>query len=177
MINIRNTTKLDRDSVREIHLCAFPENENQAVSKLAVDLLDEDTTPETISLVAEVGGSLVANIGFSPVTIHDNQEWSGYILAPLAVKPEYQKSQLGSGLIKNGIEQLSNKDVNMLFVYGDPKYYGKFGFKPELASNYAPPYTLKHSFGWLALTLKEDISIQLPTQISCIDSLNHPELW
>lgn len=177
MTNIRNATKLDRDSVREIHLCAFPKNENEAVSKLAVDLLDEDTTPETISLVAEVDGSLVANIGFSPLTIHDNHQWSGYILAPLAVKPEYQKSQIGSALIKDGIKQLSNMDVNILFVYGDPKYYSKFGFKPELASNYAPPYTLEHPFGWLALILKEGISIQSLTQITCVDSLNHPELW
>jgi len=177
MINIRNATKLDHDSVREIHVCAFPENENEVVSKLAVNLLDEDTIPVTISLVAEVDGSLVGNIGFSPVSIHDNKEWNGYILAPLAVKPEYQKSRIGSALIKNGIEQLSNMDVNILFVYGDPKYYSKFGFRSELASNYTPPYTLEHPFGWLALTLKEDISIQSPVQITCVDSLNHSELW
>ena len=43
--------------------------------------------------------------------------------------------------------------VNVVFVYGDPKYYGKFGFSAEVASAYSPPYELQYPFGWQAVAL------------------------
>jgi putative acetyltransferase len=89
MTCIRVATSLDRDDVREVHLCAFPEGDKQIVSTLAVNLLSEETSPKTISLVAEADGAVVGHIAFSPVTVFNNKSWQGYILAPLGVKPEY----------------------------------------------------------------------------------------
>ena len=96
MTRIRVATSLDHDNVREIHLCAFPEGEKQIVSTLAVNLLIEETSPKTISLVAEADGAVVGHIAFIPVTVNNNKSWKGYILAPLGVKPEYQNRQIGS---------------------------------------------------------------------------------
>ena len=56
MISIRRATNLDRDDVSEVHFRAFPEGEREIVTKLAINLLSERTTPETISLVAETEG-------------------------------------------------------------------------------------------------------------------------
>jgi putative acetyltransferase len=153
MTRIRVATNLDRDEVRKIHLCAFPEGEKQIVSTLAVNLLSEETSPKTISLVAEADGAAVGHIAFSPVTVNNNKSWKGYILAPLGVKSEYQKRQIGSKLLESGMEQLSKMGVNVLFVYGDPKYYGKFGFNTDLASGYLPPYELQYPFGGRQLSL------------------------
>ena len=109
--------------------------ENQIVSTLAVNLLTEVMSSDTIALVAEIDGAVVGHIAFSPVTVDNNEKWKGYILAPLGVKPEYQKRLIGSKLIESGIERLTKKGVNAIFVYGDPEYYGKFGFKADVASN------------------------------------------
>ena len=176
-VPIRVATSFDRDDVREIHLCAFPEGEKQIVSTLAVNLLSEEANPETISLVAEADGAVVGHIAFSPVAINNNMSWKGYILAPLGVKPEYQKRQIGSKLIDSGMERLSKIGVNILFVYGDPNYYGKFGFDADTASGYSPPYELQYPFGWQAITLNEGIFTESPEIISCVDPLNDPELW
>ncbi len=43
----------------------------------------------------------------------------------------------------------------MLFVYGNPDYYGKFGFSVDTAQCYIPPYWLEYSFGWQAIALSE----------------------
>jgi len=102
-MNIRTATNQDRDDVQRVHLCAFPEDENKIVSKLAIDLLFENTTPQTISLVAETDGAIVGHIAFSPVTIDNNDNFQGYILAPLGVRPDYQKRRIGSKLIEYGI--------------------------------------------------------------------------
>ena len=177
MTHIRVATSLDRDDVREIHLCAFPEDQQQIVSSLAVNLLSEETSPKMISLVAEADGTVVGHIAFSPVTISNNKNWKGYILAPLGVKPKYQKRQIGSKLIESGIERLSRMGVNVLFVYGDPKYYGKFRFNAELAAAYSPPYKLQYPFGWQAIMLNEYFLAESTVIISCVDSLNNPELW
>ena len=176
MTHIRVATSLDRDDVHEIYLCAFPEGEKQIVSTLAVNLLSEETTPKTISLVAEADGAVVGHISFSPVAVN-NKSWKGYILAPLGVKPEYQKRQIGSKLIESGMERLSKTGVHVLFVYGDPKYYGKFGFNADPASGYSPPYELQYPFGWQAIILNEGVFPESTVKLSCVDPLKDAELW
>ena len=177
MTQIREATNLDRENIREVHLRAFSEGENQIVAALAVNLLSEETSPETTALVAEIDGTVVGHIAFSPVTVDNNEKWKGYILAPLGVKPEYQKRRIGSKLIESGIKWLSEKGVNVLFVYGDPKYYGKFGFKADAASRYSPPYKLQYPFGWQAITLNEAGFAKSNAKISCVASFCDPELW
>lgn len=177
MTRIREANILDREDIREVHLCAFSEGEKQVVSTFAVDLLSEETSPETIALVAELNGAVVGHIAFSPVTIDNNEKWIGYILAPLGVKPGYQQRRIGSKLIASGIERLSDKGVNVLFVYGDPKYYGKFGFKADTASRYSPPYELQYPFGWQAIALNEVGSAKSNVKIACVASLRDPKLW
>ncbi len=177
MSSIRAATNLDCDNIREVHLCAFSGGEAQIVATLASSLLGEETSPETFALVAEIDGTAVGHIAFSPVTVDTNKNLKGYILAPLGVKPEYQKRRIGSKLIEIGIEQLKKKGVNVLFVYGDPKYYGKFGFKAETATNYLPPYELQYPFGWLAIALNEEGSVEQSVKISCVASLRDPALW
>ena len=75
------------------------------------------------------------------------------------------------------MEQLSIMGVNIVFVYGDPKYYGKFGFNPDAASGYSPSYELEYPFGWQAIVLKEGVFTDSAVKISCVDPLSDPELW
>ncbi len=174
---IRIASNQDRDHIKEIHLCAFPEEEGEIISKLAIDLLSEKTTPQTISLVAEVEGSIVGHIVFSPVTIDNSDDFQGYILAPLGVKPDFQKRGIGSKLIEYGLHMLSTAGVHIVFVYGDPKYYGKFGFSADTAHPYSTPYKLEYPFGWQAITLNKCDYKKTPASISCVAPLCDQQLW
>ena len=176
-MNIRLATNQDSDDVQRVHLCAFPEGESESVSKLAIDLLSEKTTPQTISLVAETEGAIVGHIAFSPVIIDNNQKFQGYILAPLGVKPDYQKRRIGTKLIEYGMQQLSVMGVNVVFVYGDPKYYGRFGFSADAAHQYTAPYKLQYPFGWQAMVLNKCDIEKPPVEITCVTSLCDPKLW
>ena len=176
-MHIRIATSLDRDDVRDVHLAAFAEGEREIVSKLAINLLSEETTPQTISLVAETEGAVVGHVAFSPVTIGTNENCQGYILAPLGVKPDYQKRRIGSKLIESGMQQLSRMGVDILFVYGDPSYYSRFGFSTDAAVQYTPPYRLQYPFGWQGIALKERSTERSPIKITCVTSLCDPELW
>ncbi len=176
-MRIRIAISLDRDDIRRVHLCAFPEGEREIVSKLAINLLSEETTPQTISLVAETEGVVVGHVAFSPVIIDNKENLQGYILAPLGVKPNYQGLRIGSKLIGSGIQQLLKMGANILFVYGDPKYYSRFGFSAEAAYGYTTPYKLQYPTGWQAIVLNECNIGKSPVTITCVSSLCDPELW
>ena len=176
-MHVRLATSLDRDDIRSVYWSAFAEGEREIVSKLAVDLLAEESTPQTISLVAEAEGIVVGHVAFSPVTIDNNEKVQGYILAPLGVKPGCQKCRIGSKLIESGMQQLSGMGVDILFVYGDPGYYSRFGFSVEAAECYIPPYKLQYPFGWQGIALDEFSTGKSTANITCVASLCDPELW
>ena len=174
---IRKATFSDRNEIREVYMEAFSDGEAEIVADLSVGLLSENLTPDTYSMVAIEQDLVVGHIAFSPVFAEANKDFNGYILAPLAVKPGFQKSGLGSKLINNGIKLLSEIGVEILFVYGDPDYYGRFGFSVDSANGYNPPYDLQYPLGWQALVLEGKDSQQLPLNLSCVSSLCDPQLW
>ena len=128
------------------------------MAKLGIDLLlkGEETSSATTTLtlspillwVAEADNVVVAHVSISPVTLSEHADWRGYALAPLAVTPEHQKSGIGTELVQRGLQHLSEMGVHMVFVYGDPEYYGRFGFVAETAVPYVPPYALEFPSAW-----------------------------
>lgn len=176
-MQLRLATPADRDHIRDIHRHAFPAGEGEIVSLLAVDLLLHETSPPTISVLAECAGELAGHVAFSPVSFEGSSAVRGYILAPLGVLPGYQKRGIGAALIQNGMQQLSEAGINMLFVYGDPEYYGRFGFDAHTAEAWIPPYQLEFPFGWQAIVLNEFQPLEPPVKISCVAPLCDPGLW
>jgi putative acetyltransferase len=177
MVYIRDARDIDRDGIRKIHLSAFSAEEGPVIAALALELLSEDTDPETISLLAEVDGSAAGHVVFSPVMVDNDGVGKAYILAPLAVKPQLQNRGIGSALIGSGVKHLAEMGVSILFVYGDPKYYGRFGFDAGIASAYAPPYELQYPFGWQAKVVCGDGDAISGGKLSCVAPLSRPELW
>jgi putative acetyltransferase len=176
-MNIRSATIQDRDNIRTVYFSAFTKEERNIVAKLAIDLLSEKNNPPIISLVAEYNNLVVGHIAFSPIEIENDEDCQAYILAPLAVLPDHQRSRVGSKLIEYGIEQLSTRGVNIVFVYGDPKYYARFGFSTEATNNFLAPYELQYPFGWQAKIIKHHISANPPNKTICVASLSDPTLW
>jgi putative acetyltransferase len=176
-MNIRAATLNDADPVRYVHLSAFPEGERDIVAGLAVDLLYEEAIPPILSLVSEIDDSVVGHVAFSPVKTFDTKQNVGYILAPLAVKPSYQKQGIASLLIEAGIAHLSALGPGILLVYGNPKFYSRYGFSAEHAGHYTPPYQLEHAFGWQGMVMRDYQSRSSSIDISCVSSLYNPALW
>ncbi len=70
---------------------------------------------------------IIAYIAFS--NAFNGKEVCGLHLAPLAVKPEFQRQGIGSELMRFALRQKVIKEQT-LFVLGYPEYYKKFGFEP-----------------------------------------------
>lgn len=176
-ISIREVTRQDREAIHSLLKLVFAGPEEESVSRLAVELVDDESVPPTLSLVAETEGQLVGHVAFSPVTLVGEGAPQGYLLAPLGVKPDRQKGGIGTRLVETGVDTLRRRGVGFLLVYGDPAYYGRFGFNAEDAVRFVPPYELEHPFGWLAVSLSEKPLPERPARVSCVAPLCDPELW
>ena len=175
-MQIREASIDDAENIKNVHLQAFDSSEARMVSDFAVNLLNENHPVKIFSLVAIENSEIVGHVAFSPVYLENTNEHLGYILAPLAVSPEFQKNSIGTSLVKYGLDTLSNIGSFIVFVYGDPKYYSRFGFKTDLAKNFIPPYTLQFPKGWHALKLNSSVFAE-GGKITCVHSLNDPSLW
>ncbi|MGY6559796.1 MAG: GNAT family N-acetyltransferase [Nitritalea sp.] len=129
-IILRQETEDDFKEVFELNYIAFGQ-ENEA--KL-VDALRKNQTafiPE-LSIVAIDNNKIVGHILFTKIGIKDEEgklnESLG--LAPMAVRPEFQKSGIGGQLVSKGLEVAKELGFNSVIVLGHEHYYPKFGFKP-----------------------------------------------
>ena len=176
-MKIRLAQKADLESIQRVVETAFSDEESRVIGNFASDLSSETTNPAIKSLIAEVDGQLIGYVSYSPIFQKSGSGISGYILAPLAVSPELQKQGVGSRLIKSGIDMLSADGVDVLLVYGDPEYYGRFGFMEDIGRSFVPPYPLEYPFGWLGMMLNRADVPKMPLRFECVQALNDPDLW
>ena len=176
-MNIRHFQKTDLDSILTVIETAFSDEENKVIMNLVQELHQETSSPSIKSLVAEVDNEMIGYVSFSPIFLKSDSSISGYILAPLAISPEHQKQGIGSSLIKSGIDILTQDGAGVLLVYGDPAFYGRFGFNEEIGRIFIPPYSLDYPFGWTGMMLSGTAIPEQTIQFECVSSLSNPDLW
>ena len=148
MLTIRQEAPQDREAIRLTNHLAFAgEDEAALVGRL------RDSGAAALSLVAVVDGNVVGHILFSNLVIETAHGAVGALsLAPMAVKPEFQRQRIGSALVRRGLEQCQEQGHSIVVVLGHPKYYPRFGFSTKLAENLHGPYSGE---AWMALELRE----------------------
>jgi putative acetyltransferase len=144
---IRPETSADVASIRNILRDAFAGDQEADL----VDTLRRDGDL-LLSMVAEEAGSLVGHIGFSRLWIaHETQRRPGVSLAPLAVAPRRWRQGVGARLVNAGHAYLRSTGESIIFVLGDPAYYGRFEYSLSVAAAFDCVYAGSH-FQALALT-------------------------
>ncbi len=119
-------TDADRERIRHVNAIAFGQDGE-------ADLVDalRDSGVLVVSLVAEVNGSVVGHVAFSPVSLECAPEaHRGVGLAPVAVLPKHQRRGIAAELIRRGLAECATLGYSGAVVLGDPAYYGRFGFRP-----------------------------------------------
>ncbi|KAL0234257.1 hypothetical protein PCE1_001294 [Barthelona sp. PCE] len=83
-----------------------------------------------LSLVAELStGEIIGYIAFSLIHTQEKDLPNNWLcLAPVAVHPRYQKLGVGSRLIRDSLEKLTEMGYDGATVLGSPDYYIRFGF-------------------------------------------------
>lgn len=66
-------------------------------------------------------------------------------LAPVSVHPDRQKKGIGSTLIRIATEAVEEAGWTAVFVLGNPKYYGRFGYEVEQATSFETPFPSEYT--------------------------------
>ena len=125
-IIIRKEKLSEIQQIWEVNSSAFETNaESDLVNRL------RNCGVDFISLVAKLDEEIVGHILFTEVTL-ENFDIKIIGLAPMAVKPKYQNSGIGSVLVKQGLKECIATGYKAAVVLGHPNYYPKFGFIPSV---------------------------------------------
>lgn len=129
-MEIRNELPADVPAISAVTEEAFKEGtHNSHTEHFIVDALRK-ANALTLSLVAEIDGTVIGHVAVSPVSISDGSKgWYG--LGPISVIPEFQKQGIGSSLMRRALAELKNTGAKGCVVLGDPDYYVRFDFKAE----------------------------------------------
>ena len=129
---IRPETPTDHSAIRDILIAAFANHPySHQTEHLIVEGLRADGAL-TVSLVAELDGTFVGQIAFSPVMI-DGKDYGWLALGPVAVFPKFQRQGIGTALVTEGLRRIRDLQSQGCVLIGDPAFYRRFGFENNSA--------------------------------------------
>lgn len=139
-MQIRQERPQDVTAIRNLTDAAFRDMPHSAQTEAKIVEALRSAGVLTLSLVASRDDEILGHAAFSPVRINGlSSDWHG--LGPVSVRPDQQRKGIGRLLVRNGLHQLESMNGAGCVVFGDPSYYGRFGFEsdPELFYADAPP--------------------------------------
>jgi putative acetyltransferase len=93
-----------------------------------------------LSFVAELEGEIVAHVAFSRAWVDDPGELvEVLVLSPMSVRPDVAGRGIGTALIAWALEALVGRQEPMVFLEGDPDFYGRLGFVRADLLGFSPP--------------------------------------
>lgn len=115
-------------AVRSLQVDAFGGDEQIGA---LLDLLRASWAWEQqLSFVSTVDGELAAHALYSHAFVDAEQTLVDVlVLGPVGVHPDHQRRGIGSGLIAESLRLVATRPEPLVFVEGDPRYYGRFGFR------------------------------------------------
>ncbi|GMK41290.1 N-acetyltransferase [Paenibacillus sp. CCS19] len=128
-VRIRTENERDYDQVYQVNCTAFGNREDEA--KLVERIRSTSYWVPELSLIAEQDDEIVGHLLLSKAAVVDGEtQHEVIVLAPIAVKPEYQKHGIGKQLIREGLERCRQLGYYIVLLIGHPSYYPQFGFQP-----------------------------------------------
>ena len=147
--SLRKASEHDLPAVLQLHRAVFPAGEVEQILQVVTELwsVSSDATHSALHwVITAPRQTILGHLSLSSITTQDNQ-MLGWILAPLAVAPAKQGQGLGSELVHHAIGQAMNSHQPRILVYGDPGFYGRFGFDQQQAIHCKPPFALTQPMG------------------------------
>lgn len=178
-MNLSGYNSRQSQEVINLFTSVFSNSEGQEegllIGKLVSELIMTTDAQDLIGFVAIAQDKIIGSIFFSRLTFENDA--NAYILSPVAVHTNHQRQGVGQQLITFGINHLRDINVELVFTYGDPKYYSKVGFTHVSEESIKAPLKLTYPEGWLAQSLAGNIVESISGVSHCVDALNKQVYW
>lgn len=126
----------DHDAIRALVAAAFgPDDDTEDFVEAVRERADV-----CLAEVALAGGAIVGHAQWceAPLIVDARRLCAAY-LSCLSADPAMQRRGIGARLVRSGLTQLAERGYAAATLLGDPAYYGRFGFAPELAERIDAP--------------------------------------
>lgn len=168
------------DEISTLFADTFSASEGEAegalIGALSRDLIETTPDGDLFLFAAEDAGRLIGAVFMSRLVFPQDAN-TVFMLAPVAVETKHQGEGVGQTLIRHALEQMAAKGTDIAVTYGDPNYYGRFGFAPISTDDLAAPMPLQHPHGWLAQRLSGNSAISLVGSSECVPAFRDPAYW
>jgi len=150
---IRPERASDHAAVAELVTAAFAQ---ETEAQLIAALRSDEAFIPGLSLVAEQEGSIAGHILFTKIQIvsESGETHESLALAPMAVRPGFQKQGIGAALIRHGLKAAKALGYASVIVLGHAEYYPKFGFVPASKWKITSPFEVPDEV-FMGLELRE----------------------
>lgn len=175
---IRETQDSDLNDILFVERTAFVDDDT--IEELVRNLLQDPSAQPAVSLLAFLQDRPVGHILFTAAHLLRTEVPATIaLLGPLAVVPDVQKQGIGGKLIEKGLQMLTEKGVELVFVLGHPDYYPRHGFQPAGRLGFEAPYPIleKNAGAWMVQALKEGVIDAVSGMVMCADAFKRPEYW
>lgn len=119
----RESTPTDLPAIREL------DSQDAIAEEAGLAEALQQGRSDTLSLVAELDGKVIGHILMTATAGPER----ALALAPLAIQPTYRDMQIGTELVRHALRLARERGWKSVFVYGQPDYYCRFGFKSRTA--------------------------------------------
>jgi len=178
--SIRPMERSDMDGILSTITAAFGAAKGPVICMLTWELIASDDAQPSLSIVAIEDKQVIGQVLFTNARLEGSEDDCPIsILAPLAIRPEYQNKGVGGKLIKEGLKHLKKQGIRLVFVLGHPDYYSRHGFSPAGAQGFEAPYPIpeKNADAWMVQELAPDSLDSFSGNVICASALNEPEHW
>ena len=173
-IDSRNTKEVI-DLFTSVFSSSEGDDEGKLIGELVSKLAPNIDGKEVFCFGAYIQELLVGSVFLTRLRFKESH--SVYMLAPVAVRTEFQGKGIGQSLIKYGLEEMKNLSVPVVVTYGDPSYYSKLGFQPLSESVIQAPLELSMPEGWLGCSLAGEPIPAINERPTCVKEFNDPSYW
>ena len=137
--DVRPENETETDEISDVVAAAFGRRDE---ADIVAALRESSAFRPALSLVADRDDEIVGHVMFTDATLDDDEERGALVLAPLAVAPDHQRSGVGSRLVRAGLDAARTAGDDLVFLHGDPNYYGQFGFTAAVPAGFENPINL-----------------------------------
>ncbi len=126
-VQVRAEEPSDDQAILAVQAAAFGDAERMPA--YVAELRSRSSGNRGMSLVADSDERIVGHVVLSPSRLDAARRLVDVLtLSPLGVLPEYQGRGIGTRLIAEGLLRADSLGFPLVFLEGDPDYYGARGF-------------------------------------------------
>ncbi|MEO0500222.1 MAG: N-acetyltransferase [Pseudomonadota bacterium] len=151
-MNIRARRPDDDDAIDRLTRSAFAAGNRGHHGEAELVLRLRADGDAAIELVADMPGGLIGHVVLSPMRAPEH----ALGLGPISVHPDHWGQGIGAALMRAAIAAAEKRAAALIFLLGDPAFYGRFGFTAEAADAF------RHDFPnpyFQALRLRPDAPV------------------